>query len=378
MRIAYCIQGLFRTGGIERVVSTKANYWVQHGHEVCIITTDQRGHQPAFDLDSRIRLVDLDLNYEADNQLGRFKRLKALYAKRSEHKHRLEKVLREFKPDITVSTFFQDAPILPSIQDGSKKVLELHSSMYRRVFMYPKEQKLMRLLGYYRIWLDKRLAKRYDRFVVLTQEDLGYWGHIPHITAIPNPSPFNIVSQGSKEVRKKVLAVGRYEYEKNFTTLISLWASISPLFPGWELEILGDGPLRPKLQEQVASLGLHDSVKLPHTTSDIMSHYRSSSLVTLLSEYEGLPMVLVEAQTMGLPIVAYACKCGPRDIVTDGLDGYLVSQGNEEVLANRLQELMQDSQLRESMARAALKSSERYSLQSVMALWERLFIALIK
>lgn len=373
MRIAYCIQGLFRTGGIERVVSTKANYWVQHGHEVCIITTDQRGYQPAFDLDSRIRLVDLDLNYEADNQLGRFKRLKALYAKRSEHKHRLEKVLREFKPDITVSTFFQDAPILPSIKDGSKKVLELHSSMYRRVFMYPKEQKLMRLLGYYRIWLDKRLAKRYDRFVVLTQEDLGYWGQIPHITAIPNPSPFNMVSQTLEGGRKKVLAVGRYEYEKNFTTLISLWASISPLFPDWQLEIVGDGPLRPKLEAQVQHLGLQNNIRLLHTTSDIKSHYRTSSIVVLLSEYEGLPMVLVEAQTMGLPIIAYACKCGPRDIVTDGVDGYLVTQGDSEALARRLQEVMKDSELRGSMAQAALKSSERYSLPTVMALWDQLF-----
>ncbi|KGN84345.1 glycosyltransferase family 4 protein [Porphyromonas sp. COT-290 OH860] len=372
MRIAYCIQGLFRTGGIERVVSTKANYWVQHGHEVCIITTDQRGHQPAFDLDSRICLVDLDLNYEADNQLGRFKRLKALYAKRSEHKHRLEKVLREFKPDITVSTFFQDAPILPTIQDGSKKVLELHSAKNTKILMYPQEQRIYRLLGRFRVWQDERIAKKYDAFVILTEEERELWAKLDTLCVIPNPRPFDEVAP-SRLDGKRVLALGRFEYQKNFGELISIWSQIAAAYPDWELCIAGAGPYESRLKEQINMLSLGKMIKLLPATREVAQLYQSASIYALSSNYEGLPMVLIEAQTFGLPIVSYACPSGPKDIVTDGVDGYLVNQGDRNAFAEKLAKLMNDQEGRRSMGTAALKSSERYSLQSVMALWERLF-----
>ncbi|MDO4692336.1 MAG: glycosyltransferase family 4 protein [Porphyromonadaceae bacterium] len=375
MRIAYCIQGLFRTGGIERVVSTKANYWVQHGHEVCIITTDQRGHRPAFDLDSRIRLVDLGLNYEADNQLGRLKRLKALYAKRGEHKHRLEKMLREFGADITVSTFFQDAPILPSIQDGSKKVLELHSAKNTKVLMYPKEQWVYRLLGRFRVWQDERIAKRYNAFVILTEEERGLWTTLNNLHVIPNPRPFDGVIPSALD-EKRILALGRFEYQKNFGELINIWSEIAPAYPDWELCITGSGPYESKLKEQIKFLGLEQAVKLRPATREVAQLYQAASIYALSSNYEGLPMVLIEAQTFGLPIVSYACPSGPKDIVTDDLDGYLVNQGDRNVFVEKLTKLMDDQEKRKSMAQAALKSSERYSLPTVMAMWERLFEAI--
>lgn len=379
MKIIYCIQGLWKTGGIERVVSTKANYWVQHGHQVWIVTTDQGDRSLAFPLDDRVGRIDLALNYEADNSLGRYKRMLALYRKRAIHRERLSKVLHEIKPDITVSTFFQEAPILPSIHDGSKKVLELHSSMYRRVFMYPKSQRLLRLFGYYRIFLDKRTARKYDRFVVLTHEDKGYWGAIPKMSVIPNPRSFDPepadVPLGE---RKKVLAVGRYEYEKNFSTLIDIWQGVSASYPDWMLEIVGDGPRRGQLESQVNRLGLQGRVLLSGMTSDIKSHYKSASIMVMLSEYEGLPMVLVEAQTMGLPIVSYKCKCGPRDIITEGVDGYLIDHGDTSAFAKRLTHLMDSADLRQSMGQAAEKNSNRYSLQTVMTQWEKLFLSLAK
>ncbi len=147
VKIAYCLQALHRTGGIERVVTTKANWLVANGYEVAIITTDQRDNQPAFWLDGRVQHIDLGLNYELDNELGRWGRLRALRAMRKIHKQRLEEALSQFNPDITVSTFFQDASILPTLKDGSKKVLELHTSKYAKVLMYPSEQWIMRLYG---------------------------------------------------------------------------------------------------------------------------------------------------------------------------------------------------------------------------------------
>lgn len=375
MVIAYCLQALHRRGGIERVISSKANYWVQHGHTVHIITTDQRGSRAAFDLDDRVQLHDLELNYEQDNALGRWRRLWALCAKRGEHKRRLEALLAEIKPDITVSTFFQDAPLLPSLRDGSLKVLELHSSRYRWVYMYPKEKRLLRAIGYLRSLNDKRIAKGYDHFVVLTTEETTLWGNMPNISAIANPSPFTPQTEDNDLSREKVvLAVGRMEYEKNFSGLINIWKLLPrELSSSWRLEILGDGPLRGRLQEQVDGLGLSEYINLPGCKESMREHYMHSSIYAMTSHYEGLPMVLLEAQACGLPIVSYSCSGGPRDIISHGESGYLIEPGNERAFAEALAKLMGDEAIRQKMSAEAIRSSERYQIEPIMAQWEELF-----
>lgn len=244
--------------------------------------------------------------------------------------------------------------------------------MYRRVFMYPKSECLLRLYGYYRIWQDRRVASRFDDFVVLTQEDLGYWGKMPNIKCIPNPRTFEGL-EISDTSSLRVLAVGRYEYEKHFPELLHLWARLTPIYPDWTLEIVGDGPLRSRFTKLVEELNLQGSVLLSRSTNDIRSHYERASVMLLTSEYEGLPMVLLEAQAMGLPIVAYACPTGPRDIVTDGEDGYLITPGDADTFAKRLGELMSDAELRHRMGNKALVQSERFDQERIMALWKQLF-----
>lgn len=377
MKIVYCLQGLKRSGGIERVITSKANYWAEQGHDVHLVTTDQNGERYAFALNPAVHHHDLAVNYDYDNNWGRWQRYAQLPKRRRLHLERLRKLLYTLKADVVISTFMQEADLLPKIKDGSKKILELHSSMYRRVFMYPKEQRLLRLYGYYRIWQDKRVAKQYDRFVVLTQEDKGYWGNIPEIQQIPNPQPLGDVSP-SPATAPRVLAIGRYEYEKNFSTLIDVWSRLAPKYPEWSLEILGEGPLRRQLEGQVQALGLDGRVLLSPFDADVVSHYRSASIMTLLSEYEGLPMVLLEAQTMGLPIVAYTCKTGPRDIVTPEEDGLLVEQGDAEALGLALERLICDESLRLSMAIKARQNAHRFDLAVVMQSWERLIASLLK
>ncbi len=376
MKIAYCIKSLAIHGGIERVVSTKANWFAQNGYEVAIITTDQKGRNFSFPLNKNIKNYDLGLNYEDDNNLGRFGRIKALYKKRSIHKERLENVIDEFKPDIIISTFFEEASILPQIKDKSKKVLELHSSMYRWVYMYPKEKFLFRLFGYYRILKDKYLIRKYDQFLVLTKEDKELWGN-DKIKVIYNPSPLTkeTAIQDEKAMTKenKILAVGRYFYGKNFDILIDIWSKISSSYPTWKLEIVGDGPLRPMLEQKVRALGVQDSVLLTKTTSQIEEYYKQASIMTLVSEYEGLPMTLLEAQAIGLPIIAYSCPCGPKDIITDGEDGFLVKPNDKETFARRLVQLIKDEDLRKQMGRKAKENSKRFELEAIMPQWEDLF-----
>lgn len=352
----------------------KANYLAAHGHEVHIITTDQRNGHHAFTLDTRIEIHDLGINYELDNELSRWKRLLITRKKRAKHRAALEQLLHSIKPDITIAAGFQAKDFLHKLKDGSKKILELHSSKYTPILMYPKSQPLLRLYGQWRIKQYERLARQYDSFVILTQEELPLWHRVKNVTAIPNPRTFSSETR-IDTTAKQVIAVGRYEYQKNFSELIDLWATVAPRHPGWQLNIYGHGPYKEMLREQIQRLSLSDSCTLHNGTPDIYHRYLEHSIYAMTSHFEGLPMVLLEAQALGLPIVSYALPSGPRDIVTDGNDGFLIPVGDKVAFAQRLSQLMDSVELREQMSVAAHRASERYGLDRIMTLWLNLFKA---
>ena len=218
--------------------------------------------------------------------------------------------------------------------------------------------------------------KPYDRFVVLTQEDAGYWGPLPNIRVIPNPLPF-VSEETSPCTSHKVIAVGRYDFQKNFAKLLDLWGRIAPAYPDWTLEIYGDGALRPELEQQVTRLELSSSVTLAKPTHQMKEVYQSASIYAMTSRYEGLPMVLIEAQHMGLPIVSFACPCGPNDVLHPGEDGYLISQGDDEGFLTALRQLMDSEAERVRMGTNARKASARYEVDAVMGQWLDLFSTLV-
>lgn len=377
MRIVYCLQALHRSGGIECVVTTKANYLARQGHEVHIVTTDQRDGASAFPLEPSIRLHDLGLNYEQDNRLGRWGRLLALRQKSARHLGALRRLFAELRPDVAISTGFQERELLPRVGDRSKKVFELHTSRYAYIRMYPESEHLLRLYGRYRVWQLERTVKRYDRFVILTEEELSKWRGLRNVLTIPNPRPFG--SDVCADMgRHQVMALGRLEYVKNFATLLDVWAMIPREdFPDWQLNIYGSGPYRAALMAQIERLGIGDRCTLHEATSEVYQRYLEHSIYVMCSHYEGLPMVLLEAQAVGLPIVSYAVASGPRDIVTDGIDGILTPAGEPKALAEGLQALMRDEAKRRRMSEAAHKASERFALERIMARWECLFDELL-
>lgn len=369
-RIVYCIPALYNAGGMERVLSVKANYLAQRGYDIHIITTDQMGRSIYFPLDERIKTHHLDLNYEGSNQAGLLTKVKAYLGNQARHKNALTALLREINPDITISMFGHEASFLPDIDAGGVKVLEYHFSKLKRI-QYGRKG-VLGWLDVLRTKQDERVVQRYTRFVVLTEEDKALWGNMPNMRVIPNPQPFES-ERTSPLTEKRVLAAGRYSHQKNFEELIHIWSKLAPKFPDWKLSIYGDGEKRSELEELIRKLSLQARVELSKPTAAMAEVYATSAIYAMTSRYEGLPMVLIEAQTMGLPIVSYACKCGPRDVVTEGLDGFLLEEHDREGFADRLARLMSDEGLRQSMGQAAKEASERYDLARIMALWESLF-----
>lgn len=375
MKIIYLIAGIYRPAGMERVLCVKANWFASRGCEVLIVTTDQRGQSPAFDIDSRVRHIDLGINYEATN--GKPFIIKALLfpLKRMRHSCALRSLLMRERADVVVSMFCNDAPLLPGIKDGSAKVLECHFSrnkrlQYGRRGLWALADRLMNR-G------DARTAAAFDRFVVLTEEDREQWGAIPGMEVIPNPrtfAPESVPPRGDR--RPTVLAAGRYSMQKGFDRLIEAWASVlrdNPDAGRWRLRIIGDGEERPVLERLVREKGLAGSVLLDGPCGDMRQAYADADIYAMTSRYEGLPMVLLEAQAAALPVVAMACKCGPRDVIGDGADGLLTPDGDVHAFAEALSRLVSDSELRIRMSRSALESSARFEPEGIMKRWEMLF-----
>ena len=375
MKILYNIAGTCHSGGMERVLANKANYLVNQGMEVVIVTTDQQGLPPFFSLDQRIRCVDLCINYEENNGKSLFNKLLHYPLKQWKHKKRLTKILMQEHPDITISMFNNDASFITDIKDGSKKILEIHFSKFKRLQYNRKGW--WRLVDVWRTKQDERIARRFDRFVVLTKEDKDNWGDMDNICVIPNASTFQN-AQTSPLTVPKVIAIGRYDYQKGFDRLIMAWKKVTETVSGWHLDIIGDGSKRQELQSLIQQLGMEKHISLIKPTSNIDSTYLHASILALTSHYEGLPMVLIEAQSFGLPIVAFNCKCGPMDVVTDGVDGFLVPEGDIEAFADRLLVLMQDRVLRKNMGRRAKSASSRYEEVFIMKQWMKLFHTITK
>lgn len=376
MKILYCTHSTYNPGGMERVLLNKVTYLSQlPGWEVSIVTTDQHHRPPFYPFPEKVRMTDLDINYSDDNDKGVWKKIFGYLRKRKEHKRKLTALLEKERPDIVVSLYPSESSFIPDIKDGSKKVLELHFCKFFRL-QYGRKG----LLG----WIDKlrtrqdeRIVRRFDKFVVLTHEDKGYWGNLPNIEVIPNAAMH--VSENYSDVKnKRVIAVGRLDYQKGFDRLIEAWEWIQRTgeWADWRLDIFGQGEWQEMLQQMIDEKGLQDTVRINKPTKQIGEEYVKSSLLVMSSHYEGFPMVMIESMACGLPVVSFDYKCGPKDIIQHGINGLLVPEGDIKALANAMMEVMTDETYRRMLSRNARKVVDTYSEEAVMARWIRLFTSI--
>jgi glycosyltransferase involved in cell wall biosynthesis len=375
MKIVYCIAGTYNSGGMERVLASKANWLSEHENEVSIVTTDQRGRAPFFVLNKNIRCFDLGINYSENNGCSFFNKLFHYPIKQYKHKRRLSKLLKKLKADIVVCMFNNDASFIYKIKDGSRKVLEIHFSKFKK--LQYRRKGLWKLADEWRTKRDEKIVRRFDKFVVLTKEDKSYWGELPNIKVISNARTFE-TDEIAELNNKQILAVGRLEYQKGFDILIDIWYEVCMRTKEWHLDIVGDGVLRKTLLRKINEYGIEARTSIVKSTDNIKSYYLNSSIVVMTSHYEGLPMILLEAQAFGLPIVSFACKCGPRDIISNGVDGYLIPENNNNKFAQKLMFLMSNSMKRKEMGKQAIISSERFSQEKIMNEWVSLFNSLLE
>lgn len=216
----------------------------------------------------------------------------------------------------------------------------------------------------------EKIYSRYNRFVILTEEDRGYW-HLPNIEVINNftecKSP---VRPGEKE--NTILCVARYHCQKRLELLIEAWKLIHKDFPDWKVEVYGMGGDKPMLQELVDKYGMHDSFILNDAVDDVATVYAKSKIFAMSSEHEGFALVLLEAMSASLPICAFGVV-GVKGIVEDQETGLLCDFPDVKTFAKNLSRLINDGQMRERLGANGHKKLETYSVDKTMQKWTALF-----
>ncbi|MEV6632051.1 glycosyltransferase family 4 protein [Actinoplanes sp. NPDC051470] len=387
MRIRYVLNNAYGAGGTIRTVINQANALCAE-HDVEIASVLQTRAQPVFAIDPRVNLVSLtglrdDGSRFTDPPGGNSRFWRKTRRLRNFLPHGRDYRFKRFDPmlDLAVIRYFRRE------RDG---VLITTRPGLNLLAAWGAPRRLIRIgqdhmnLGTYRPRLRKELVRGYPRLdavAVLTQHDLADWraalGDRVRLEQVPNGIP-PAAEPGSSPDAKVVVAAGRFSRQKGFDLLVEAWAAVHAKHPEWRLAIFGNGPDREKLIARAEELEMSDSVRMPGITRKLDQELAAASIYVLSSRFEGLPMVLLEAMTQGLPAVAYDCPTGPREVIEDGVNGRLVPPEDVDALAAALCELIEDPERLRAMGAAALTSSEPFSMPSVSAHWERFFAELAK
>ena len=377
LKIVYLTPQLYMADGAVRVLTMKANYFAeQFGYDVTIIITEGQDKKPFYPLSDKIHVINLNLGFEELWHQSFIKKVFLYIKKQRVFKRQLTHELMRLKPDITISLLRREINFINKIKDGSKKIGELHvnRSNYRN---FEKGDTNVFKEVFAKFWMHNLVnhLKRLDKFIVLTEEDRCNWRELDNVAIIPNPLPF-MPEKISPLTEKRVIAVGRYAYQKGFDMLLKAWSIVEKACPDWTLTIRGDGN-RSEYEAIMDDFNLDKSrCEILGPTRQIRDEYLKSSLLVMSSRFEGFGMVLVEAMACGLPVVSFDCPCGPKDIIHDGVDGLLVESGNVEKLGEAMIWMIQHPEKRKSMAVEAAHNVKRFQMDEIANQWKQLFESL--
>lgn len=372
MKILYVTDALAVWGGIERVLSDKLNYLVQHDdYKVYVVTADQGDHPIPFPLDERVVVKDLNIrfhqqyHYHGIKRLRKFKELEALF------RSRLASYISEINPDVISCIRDGYTCAVLDVRGSTPAIFESHA-MYRDV-EFENSTFIHRLTTY----MHRRRFKELDRIVTLTQGDANDWKRVcDHVCVIPNVVHLNESGIYSQCNSRNAIFAGRFDLQKDFGTLAKVWSLVQQRHPDWTLNVYGNGKQKPYYEKLVSEKKLN--IVIHPAVPDIFDKIIDSSMLLMSSLYEPFGLVLAEAMSCGVPVVAFDCPYGPADIIHDGVDGFLVEDRNVEAFADRVCQLMENEQLRHDMGKAAVSSAQRYKAENIMPQWDQLFSSLAK
>jgi len=351
-KICFFISDISKIGGTERVCCEIANRLFVAGYRVQVLSMYTA--RPFFKLAPGIKLVSV-----LSKRVSKFFIPFTIW--------KIRKKLKIINPDIIIdvdSALFLYSKIA-TIGMPPKIVIWEHFN-----FKFANQ-------ALARKWSRKMALKFGDAIVTLTEQDRAVWQtYVPNmpVVSIPNPSPIKPVELNEDEREQVVLSVGRLTTQKGFDILLDVWAKVSQnKICGWRLYIVGSGTLKNELESKIAESKLENSVKIIPSTSHIEAYYRRAAIYCMASRFEGFPMVLLEAQSFGLPLLSFNCETGPSEIITPGYNGILVENGNINAMAAELMALIRSAETRKLLGQNALKNAQKYQVDEIIEHWFNLF-----
>lgn len=354
--ICFFLASISGRGGTERVASIIANGFAQDGHTVYFLSL-YAGRESCFSLHESVNLVEL---YAANHHF-KWKYFSII--------SKLRKFLVTHKIDVLIST------------DSIMALYSVPACLNTKVFHIVWEHfNFLTNFGLLSRRISRYLAARKSNLIiVLTKQDLLLWKEkaraTVNIISIPNPIFFHPIDPSPERWHNKcVIAVGRLHFQKGFDLLITCWKKIAAVAPDWKLYIIGDGPERSQLGLQIVEAGLCDAVKIMPFSVTISNYYLQASIFCLSSRFEGLPMVLLEAQAFALPAVCFNCYTGPSEVIADNVNGFLVNNSDMEEFCDSIIRLIRDEELRGRFGLNAVRMAERFEKENVLDQWRNILL----
>ncbi|MDM5190892.1 glycosyltransferase family 4 protein [Bacillus sp. DX4.1] len=381
MKITFLVYNIYGMGGTVRTVVNTANYFAAKNHDVEIISVRRTSAKTMFDIDKKVKITPI-----FDARRGKlFGKNTPLYQKI------IKRILMKFpsafidKSEDLYHMFnlFVDLKIIAALKKINKGILITTTPSFNILATKFVKKDVIKI-GQEHLYfaghapgLQNKIKKHYkklDALTCLTDSEINDYeqllkGSKVDLYKVENAT--DIPKETADLDKKVVIAAGRYAPEKGFDLLIPAFSKVIKKHPDWKLKIFGSGVEEEALREKIFEEKAYNNIFLMQKTNNIIGEMRNSSIYALSSRYESFGMVIIEAMSVGVPCVGFACT-GPREVITHKEDGILVEEGNVDELANSLMTLIESEELRKEYGRNAKKNVEKYTFNVVGGKWDHI------
>jgi len=357
LNIVFLVHDIHYGGGGERVTTNLANHFVENGYSVKILSVSPPNKTNIYAINKKIGIEYLDINFNTGSNI-------------------IKKIFSVFK---VISHFNKYKSTIIILGIGNYPSLLL-SFLPKRKNIKTIGCQHLAYSGIKNIWavLRKIFFRRLDSVVSLTNSDLSKFKKINNNSIVITNSVLFVSEQKALLKNKRILFIGRMVPDKGYDILLKIIKKVSDIQGDWEFRIIGDGPLKNKILKEIELSGIKEKISWLPSTELIIEEYLNSSIYLMTSRTEGLPMVLLEAQACGLPIVSFNCETGPAEIVIDNENGFLIDCFDIEKMAQKICLLCSDYDLRTKFGKNAVENVRKFSPEAINSKWKMLFRKIIQ
>lgn len=354
--ICFLSGDITRSGGTERVATMIANELAKYKdkYNIYILSISRVNKEPFFYISEDVNQYHL---YEQDVN---FKKQYISTVRK------IRKFMKNYDIDILIDIdIILDIFSIPATRFIKTKVISWeHFNYYENLGVSLRD-------------IARKLAAKYSDYIVtITEEDREYFSTNLQIkcpiTNIYNPVD-SIDKHNEYDIESKIiLSAGRLTHQKGFDILIDVAKNVFKEIQDWKWIVLGEGEDRKKLETKIEEYGLKNNVILKGNVSNIEEYYKKSSMFVLTSRYEGLGLVLIEAKSYKLPLISFKCRVGPKEIIRDDINGYLIDCFDTKHMSKKIVELIRNKEKRRYFSIKSNEDIEKFNMKNIIIQWKNI------